>query len=181
MADIYQELVIATLRRCLELGLKPDGFLAVDDLGYTTGLLMSPDSWCRIYRPAVGRLGEFLTGRQIDFWLHSCGDIRPLIPDLLDCGVQVLNPVQVRAGLQVEELRRKYRGRLAFYGGIDVAKMSGPEDALDEHIRSTVSSWRDGGYIFHSDHSVPPQVSLDRYRWLLARARYHANRGKQGY
>jgi len=171
MADTHQALVIAVLKRCIDRGMKPDGFFAVDDLGHTGGLLMSPDSWRGIFRPAVERLGEFLSRNGIAFWMHSCGDVRLLIDDLIDCGVRVLNPVQVAAGLDVVQLRKRYGKRLALYGGIDARLMSGPEEAIRKNLEEKIPLAADGGYIFHSDHSVPPQVHFDRYRRILEMAR----------
>lgn len=171
MAETYQELVLAVLGRCIDLGMKPDGVLAADDLGSSTGPLMSPASWRRIFQPAVARLGEFLRQHGVDFWIHSDGAMAPLIDDLLDCGMQVLNPLEAKAGMDVVALRERYGRRLAFYGNIDATKMSGPLAALETELRRKVPVARDGGYILHSDHSVPPQVTFERYRWLVKTAR----------
>lgn len=171
MADTYQDLVITILDRCLALGMKPDGFFAVDDLAYTGGLLISPATWRQVFKPAVERLGQFLRDNGIDFWMHSCGDVRELIDDLLDCGLQVLNPLQASAGLDVAALRQRYGTRLAYYGGIDVRNLIGSQSALAAELERKLAGARAGGYILHSDHSVPPQVSFERYRWMLASAR----------
>jgi len=171
MAETYQDLVIAILRRCFELGMKPDGVLAADDLGSATGPLMSSASWKGIFKPSVARLGQFLRGHDVDFWLHSDGAIAPMIDDFVDCGVQVLNPLEAKAGMDVVELRRRYGRNLAFYGNIDVTKMAGPQEELLAELTYKIPIARDGGYIVHSDHSCPPDVSLSRYQWMLDTAR----------
>ncbi|NQT54118.1 hypothetical protein HQ576_18830, partial [bacterium] len=82
-----------------------------------------------------------------------------------------LNPLEAKAGMDVVELRQRYGRSLAFYGNIDATKMGGPRDAVDAELRRKVPLARHGGYILHSDHSVPPDVTLERYRWILTRAR----------
>jgi uroporphyrinogen decarboxylase len=152
MADTYVDLVLATVGRCLELGMKPDGVFLVEDLGSTRSLLFSPASWRATVGPSFARLGEFLGRQGIHFWMHSCGAIQPIIDDLVERGLNVLNPLQVAAGM-------------------DALKMTGPIDALDAELRRKVPLARRGGYIFQSDHSVPPTVTFERYCWLLGRAR----------
>ena len=171
MADTYQDLVIAILGRCLDLGMKPDGFFMVEDLGSTRSTMISPESWRRVFKPAVARLGSFLQQHGIDFWMHSCGAVQPLLDDLVDCGLQVINPLQTNAGFDVVQMRKRYGGRLALYGNISVKKMLGARDELEQEIRRKVPVARQGGYIFHSDHSVPPQVSFERFCWILKTAR----------
>ena len=96
---------------------------------------------------------------------------QPIADDLIECGVRVFNPFQAPAGFDVVELRKQYAGRMAFYGNIDVKKMfAGPEE-LEAEIRHKVPVARQGGFIFHSDHSVPPQVSFQQYSWVLRTAR----------
>ena len=171
MARAHVELVIDVLARCLALGISPDGFYMVDDLADNRGTLFSPAMWRRVFKPAVVRLGEFLAGHGIDFWMHCCGNAEAVFGDLIDCGVKVMNPLQASTGLNVVALREKYGDRLAFFGNISVPKMSGPLDELEQEITSKVSLAKRGGYIFHSDHSIPPDVSLERYEWILKTAR----------
>ncbi|MBN1909266.1 MAG: hypothetical protein JW818_05975 [Pirellulales bacterium] len=171
MAGTYVDLVISILSRCMELGMKPDGIFLIEDLGSTRSMLMSPVTWQSVLKPTMLRLGQFVQTRGIDFWMHSCGAIQPVIDGLIDCGLRVLNPLQADAGLEVGPLRKRYGRRLAFHGNIDVRKMTGPIDALEEELCRKVPVAREGGYIFHSDHSVPPDVSFERYTWMLGRAR----------
>jgi uroporphyrinogen decarboxylase len=119
----------------------------------------------------VQRLGQFLNDHGLDFWMHSDGAIEPIIDDMIDCGLRVLNPLETAAGLDVVRLRQRYGKRLAFYGNISVTNMLGPQQALLEEIEAKVPVARQGGYIFGSDHSIPPQVDLARYQWMLATAR----------
>lgn len=168
MAETYQSLVLATLRHCLGLGLKPDGMFFVEDLGSGFGPLMSPKTWRSIFKPLMVQVGEFLCAQRVSFWLHSDGNILPLIDDFIECGVQVLNPVEVKAGLDAVRLRERYGRHLAFFGNLQATKMSGPLSELQAELRRKVPLARNGGYILHSDHSCPPDVTFERYCWLHA-------------
>ena len=159
------------LYRKKQLGMIPDGILTADDLGSAHGPLMAPQTWSAVFKPQVARLGAFLRQHGIDFWLHSDGAVGLLIDDFVDAGVQVLNPLEVKAGMDVVELRRRYGKRLAFYGNIDATKMAGPQETIVTELRRKIPIACQGGYVFHSDHSCPPGVSLERYRWILETAR----------
>jgi len=174
MAETHVALLIAVLDKCLADGMRPDGFFMVEDLAANRGLLMSPASWRSVFKPAVQELGRFLVRHQVDFWMHCCGNAEAVFPDLIECGVRVMQPLQVSAGLDVNELRRRYGTQLAWYGNVAAPKMSGPLPALEDELRAKTSFAREGGYIFHSDHSVPPDVSFERYQWILQTARRFA-------
>ena len=101
MGQTYMGLVIDILEYCLGLGMKPDGICMVEDLGSTRSMLFSPASWKNVFKPVYMKLGRFLDAEEIDFWMHSCGAVGPVIDELLDCGLDVLNPLQANAGLDV--------------------------------------------------------------------------------
>lgn len=175
MAQTHQNLTIEVIQRCLELGIKPDGYFMVDDVAANRGLLFSPDSWRAIFKPIVKELGKFLARNDIDFWMHCCGNAEVIFDDLIECGLKVINPLQASVGLNVVELRKKYGKQLVLYGNISAPKMAGPLDELEEEIRAKVPIAKEGGYIFHSDHSVPPNVSFQRYKWIIETARKYAD------
>ena len=132
-------------------------------MGYGSG-------WRRIFKPLVRRLGQFLRGNGLDFWMHCCGNAEAIFEDLIDCGLQVMQPLEAKSGLDVRRLREKYRDRPAFWGNIDVINMSnGSDSQIEEEIRSKITPFIQdgGGYLYHSDHSVPPEVSFERYQLVL--------------
>jgi len=179
MVQTHVDLLLQCLRRCLRLGVKPDGLFLADDFGTTRGLLFSPAMWRDIFKPQYARLATFLHSEEISFWLHSCGDVRALIPDLIDVGLDVLQPLQVAAGMDLREMVSKYGERLVFFGNISAAAMSGPPEPLEAEIRAKLSlGCERGGYIYHSDHSIPPEVSFDRYQKIMEWVRGYGRIGK---
>ena len=168
MATAQSELVIACLEHCIGLDMKPDALWLVDDLACTRGLLFSPDTWRGIFRPIYKRLGGFLHENGIWFWLHCCGNCEELIPDFIDCGLDVLQPLQAQSGMDVRRLKPIYGNDLTFWGNIDVPKLSGPEDQCEAEIRDKIAVAKEGGgYMYHSDHSIPPEVTFERYQWIM--------------
>lgn len=82
--------------------------------------------------------------------------------------MNVLQPLEARAGLDVRQLKSEYGNELCFMGNIDADKLGGRPEEIEAEVRSKVPvARRNGGYIYHSDHSVPSTVSLEQYRFLL--------------
>lgn len=98
-----------------------DFFFFGNDFGTQRGLFVSPEDWRRFVQPSMQRLVDQAHSYGLKVWLHSCGSVRAIIPDLIDIGIDALHPVQVSAaGMSAEELGREYGGKLLFIGGIDV-------------------------------------------------------------
>jgi uroporphyrinogen decarboxylase len=172
MFEAHTDLVIGTLDRAQSLGIVPDGLFLVEDLGINTGPMFSPRQYRQLLYPCHRRLGEHLHGMGIAYFIHSDGDIRVLIPDFINAGIQVLQPLEARLGLDVRVLKREYGSDLCFMGNIDATRMDGHPTEIEAELREKITIARQGGgYIYHSDHSVPPTVSWERYHWVIDRVR----------
>lgn len=168
IAGTYMDFLIAVIDRCLTEGIRPDGFLLAEDLASRRGMLFSPQVWRTLYKPHIARLGAFLADRGLHFWMHTCGNAEVVYPDLIECGLQVINPLEAKSGLDVRVLNKTFGDRLAFYGNIDVITMAHSAPAIEAEIRDKLAAFdARGGYVFHSDHSVPPEVSFGRYCFIV--------------
>jgi uroporphyrinogen decarboxylase len=132
-----------------------------DDYGMQTGPLISPEMFRRIFKPRMIRLIQFLRERsRARIAFHSCGSVYALIPDFLDVGVEILNPVQVSAAdMDTVRLRREFGHRLAFWGAVDsqnVLPHGRPSDVRAEVFQRS----RDlgPGYIPFSVHNIQAEV-----------------------
>ena len=134
-----------------------------DDVGSQRGMIMSPECWRDMIQPHLARIAD--VGKSRGLWVayHCCGAIRPIIPDLVDAGVDVLNPVQCNCpGMDPVELKKEFGASLAFMGGVDTQEML-PRGSEDEVYRETVRLLEHmtadgGGYILAASHAVPPET-----------------------
>lgn len=160
----HGELVIAMFELMKEEGFKFDGVFLGSDLGYKNGLLFSPKHYKEQLFPADKMICDYFNKKGIPVLLHSCGYVKPLIPYFIKAGFSCLQPLEVKAGMDVRELKREYGKELAFMGGIDVNAMAHPDPkVIENEIKTKFEVAKDGGgYIYHSDHSVPDNVSFEQ-------------------
>lgn len=115
LLDRITEIQLALIEQFLELGV--DGAYFGDDYGAQRNLIMSPASWRRLIKPRLERLFAPFRERGLPVLMHSDGQVQPILPDLVEIGLTVLNPVQPEV-LDHAWLRQNFGGKLAFYGGI---------------------------------------------------------------
>ena len=163
------EMICDAARIMMDGGFDFDGAFFYDDMGYRNASLFSPDMYRRLLKPAHALACSFFHDRGLKIILHTCGCVNELVPDIIEAGIDCLQPLEVKAGMDVVHLKREYGNELAFMGGIDVRAMAEPDPSvIEEEIRTKVSFAKvGGGYIYHSDHSIPNNVSLERYRYIL--------------
>ena len=146
-----------------------------DDVGSQQALIMSPATWRQRIAPLLGRITA--VGRQHGLWVayHSCGAIRPIIPDLIELGVDVLNPVQANCpGMSPLELKREFGDVLTFMGGVDTQELlpHGEPLAVQRVTEELIAHMTadGGGYILAASHAVPPETPLDNIFAMYAAA-----------
>jgi len=171
MTTAYTDLVCATIRRGLAQGIVPDGVSLTEDLGTTHGMLMAPEAWRAVLKPCYMRVFDLAREHGITRFMHSDGRIHAILDDLVDAGLEALNPIDAGSGMDLVELKGRYGGRLTLFGGISARDMHDAAKSNAEIDRKIPVAAKGGGYIFHSDHSVPPTVSLARYQEILERVR----------
>jgi uroporphyrinogen decarboxylase len=136
-----------------------------DDLGMQNSLLMSPKMYREILKPFHADYLAFIKSRTTaKVFFHTDGDVFPLIPDFIEMGVDILNPIQTSAGKMsdLEGLKRQFGKNIIFCGGIDthrVLPFGTPEDVRKEVKRIIDVLGKDGGYMLASVHTVMPDVS----------------------
>ena len=170
--DMYEtdaDLVVDMYEVMKEGGFEFDGAWLFCDLGYRNGLLFSPRHFEEQLRPTFQRLLSYFNGEGLPVILHSCGRVRDLIPFFIEDGLSCLQPLEVKSGMDVIELKGEYGDDMAFMGGIDVRAMADPDPSvIEEEIKARIPvAKRGGGYIYHSDHSVPRNVSFEQYLRVL--------------
>ena len=161
-------LVTKVADELLKKGFKFDAAFFFDDLGYRNGLLFSPQMYKKLLKPYHKKITDFFHERNMPTILHSCGNVTEAVPELIDAGFDCLQPLEVKAGMDLLGLKKKYGDRLAFMGGIDVRAMKEKPSVIEGEIKTKIpEAKKGGGYIYHSDHSVPDDISFEQYCRVL--------------
>ncbi|MCG2659007.1 MAG: methyltransferase [Kiritimatiellae bacterium] len=153
----------------------PDWLWTGDDVGSQQSLIMSPVCWRELIRGPLARIFQVGKVRGLFVAYHSCGAIRPIIPDLIEIGLDVLNPIQCNCpGMDPRELKREFGKRLAFMGGVDTQELLPRGSAEDvrratEHLLEGMTA-DGGGYILAASHTIPPETPLANIFALYAAA-----------
>ena len=133
-----------------------------DDLGTQHSPLMRPELYRERIKPYHRRMGAAVKrfGKPIIF--HSCGSVFSLIPDLIDVGIDALNPIQVSAaGMDTKRLKQEYGRDLTFWGGVDTHRVlpCGTPAEVREEVRRRIGDLGEGGgYVLAAVHNVQPEV-----------------------
>jgi len=154
-----------------------DGMVVWGDVAYRKCMLFSPVYWRRWFKPVVAELVRVCHDAGLPVIYHGCGNARKIFDDLIDCGIDAYNPLEAKAGLDVVDLKRAFGSRLAFCGNMDVRLWAGGAlSEVESEVLRKLEAARGGGYIFQSDHSVPSNISAERYEFVLnlvrSRGRY---------
>ena len=169
MFDTAADLLITACEEMMARGFEFDGAYISNDMGYRNASLFSPAAFRELEFPAQKRMCDFFQSKGLPVILHSCGCVREFVPMLIEAGFTCLQPLEAKAGMDLVELKREFGDQLAFMGGIDVRAMAHRNPAvIEEEIRTKIPiAKQGGGYIYHSDHSVPDNVSFQQYCRVL--------------
>ena len=166
--NTYTDMIIGMAQRYIDKGVYFDGAWFYGDMGYRNSTLFSPACYEELLWPAHRRMCDFFNSHGKPAILHSCGKIEALIPKLIEAGFAAIQPLEAKCGQDVRVLKERFGNKITFFGNIDVRKLSGTRADIEEEITSKLPvAMKGGGYIFHSDHSVPPTVSFDNYRYAI--------------
>ena len=140
-----------------------DGFFLMDDWGQQEGLLMSPQMWREYFKPGMQKLCKIVKDKNIFLFFHSCGNIECLIPELIEMGIDVLNPFQPEV-MDVYKIKRKYGSNLCFYGGIGTQEVlpHGTVQQIKADVREKIRILgQNGGYLLAPAHAVQVDVPIE--------------------
>jgi uroporphyrinogen decarboxylase len=162
----FIDFFIEDFDRCLEATRgRIDIFWALTDLGTQSGLLQSRKMFQRFIAPSIKTLADQCHRNGVKFMFHSCGSVRGLIPDLIELGVDILNPIQPAAvGMEPEGLKRDFGDKLCFHGGIDIQyllPLESPDAVRKEARRRVEILAAGGGYILAPSHNLQQDISTE--------------------
>jgi len=145
-----------------------DGMVIWGDVAYKNDMFFSPDYWRTYFKPGVRAIVDLCHERGIPVIYHGCGNVSRIFGDYIEIGVDAYNPLEAKAGLDVVDLRRRYGHSIAFCGNMDVVAWAHADmDELKRIVLNKLNAAKGGGFIFQSDHSVPSNVSGERYDYVV--------------
>ncbi|HVO38285.1 MAG TPA: uroporphyrinogen decarboxylase family protein [Spirochaetia bacterium] len=151
-----------------------DGMVIWGDVAYVNGMLFSPAYWRRWFRPIVEEEIRICHDAGLPVIYHGCGNASAIFEDFIDMGLDSYNPLESKAGLDVVELRRAYGHRMGFCGNMDArAWAAEPMEGVRAQVLRKLNAAKGGGFIFQSDHSVPSNISAERYEYAVNLVRRH--------
>ncbi|MCX7705345.1 MAG: hypothetical protein N2115_03700 [bacterium] len=169
MMDAFLQHAIETMKQVLDV-VHVDIMIIWEDMAYHSGPLVSPDMVKKYMSPRYKKLVEFVKnyGKKVSFIaLDSDGNVDSLIPVWLDAGIDIVYPFEVQAGMDVISLRKKYGKSLRMWGGFDKRIIAKGKQAIDEEAKRLAGLVEEGGYICGMDHSAPPDISFENFRYFM--------------
>lgn len=169
MGEVYANTTIDLLEIVFEREGLPDGMWYWDDLGFKHSPFMSPDMYRELIFPFHKRLFEFAHSHGLSVILHTDGMIESLIPQLIEAGVDCLQPLEVKSGMDLLRIKKDFGERIALIGGMAAGELISNDLA---RVRNELESklphaMAGGGYILQVDHSVPDQVHYETYTFFV--------------
>ncbi len=159
------------LRKVLEAGQgRIDIIQNCNDFGTQRSLFISPEQFREFFKPELQRLYDLTKSYGAKVMQHSCGAIAPLIPDFIEMGADILNPIQVSAsGMDIAALAANYGKQTCFYGGIDTQHVlpEGPPERIEEDTRELLRLFGDGGLILSGSQGLMDDISADHALAML--------------
>ena len=170
----YADMLVECHEILRQRGVEYDGVFMYTDLGYRNATLFAPRLYDELLFPAHKKYCDYLASRGKPLICHSCGKIDVLIPRFIEAGFAAIQPLEAKCGQDVRDLGKDFGGQITFFGNMDVRKLSGTkQDVHDEVVPKLEAAKKFGGYIWHSDHSVPPTVSWENYCYAIELVKKH--------
>jgi len=139
-----------------------------EDICFKNGPIVSPSFFKEVVMPRYKRINAKLKKNGIDIWYTDCdGDVRPLLPYMMEGGINCLFPFEVNGCSHPAELLNEYGKDLRIMGGIDKMKLKEGKDAIKKYLESVAPLVERGGYIPFCDHRCPPDVKEEDYLYYL--------------
>jgi uroporphyrinogen decarboxylase len=142
-----------------------------DDMGYKHTQFFSLDTYREVIKASHIKAVEWAHNKGIKTRLHSCGYIEPLIPEIVDVGFDALHPLEVKAGMNPEKVKKEYGKDLVLHGGFNAVLFKDKEAILAEMTKLLPILKESGGYIFAADHSIPNDVSFENITAIIKLAK----------
>lgn len=177
VSNTMTTLVLRDFELLMERGIEPDGMWIYGDMAYRRGTMCGPDMYREMIWPDHKRMADWAHQRGLPLIFHTDGDVNAVVEHYIDAGFDCLQPLEAKANMDVRKLAPKYGDRLALFGNIDIMVMATNdlEKVEAEVLGKLEAGMATRGYVYHSDHSVPPSVSWETYEFVIDLIDRHGN------
>jgi len=139
-----------------------------EDIAFNNGPMISPQMFREFLFPRYKRIADFLNLHGVDIiWTDCDGNINPIVDQWLEAGFNCMFPIEVHAGTDPVELRKKYGKKIRLLGGVDKMKLKGSKEDILKELKRLEPIVCEGGFIPHVDHRCPPDVPFENYLYYL--------------
>ncbi len=172
VAQLAVDFALVAATRMAQAGV--DGFFVSEDLGSSTGGLISPAQFKAVFKPALGRIIAHIKALGLPVILHSCGCIYDFLDDAVELGIDGIHPLQRTAGMDLARVKAQYGDRVCIVGNIDSSRTLpyGTPAEVEAEVREAIAVAAPGsGYILASDHSLHDGIPVANIRAMFDAAR----------
>jgi len=169
-ANLFTDSLESTLNACqllLDKGYHFDGAWLWGDLGYEKGLIFSTDYYNAFLFDLHREFCDFFSKNGMPVIFHSDGNIRELIPHLIEAGIRAIEPLESNTGMDLNGLKKEYGEDLVLFGGIDEASFLDTKKAEREIKSKFKYLMKNGGYIYHADSPILDNISFENYKNVI--------------
>lgn len=169
MCEVYSNMIIELMDALfMEYG-RPDCIWFCEDMGFKNKPFMSPQMYRELIWPAHKKTFDYAHDIGLPVIMHSCGFVEAFIPMLIEAGLDCLQAMEVKAGMDVVMLKRLYGDKLTLIGGLDIRELeTNQPQRIKSYLDARLPTLKEGGgFILHTDHSIPDSVNYQTYKYFL--------------
>jgi len=149
-----------------------DGMVIWGDVAYSQTMLFDPEYWRVYFKPWVKAMIEECHKNSLPVIYHGCGNVELIFEDFVEMGLDAYNPLEVKAGMDAVELKRKFGNKIGYCGNSNIQVWeTGDKELVRKEVLRKLNAAKGGGFIFQSDHSVSSDVSGHTYDYIVSLVR----------
>ena len=172
MAETYANLLVKLQKILFEKEGAPDGIWYYEDMGFKERPFFSENMYRDMIMPYHKQTIAYAHSLKLPVIMHSCGFVEPLLPSMIEAGIDCLQVIEIKAGMDLLRIYKKYGDKISLMGGIDVrALYTNDKKIIDAELNAKIPVVKKGfGYVLHSDHSIPKTVNYETFTYYLKKA-----------
>lgn len=169
MVKVYSKMLVELMTTLFDEEGEPDGVWFYEDMGFKHRPFMSPEMYEDIIMPGHIRTIDFCHSRNLPVIMHSCGFIEPLLPGMVKAGIDCLQVIEIKAGMDLLRIHEQFGDKICFCGGMDARNLVANDiEKIRAELNEKIPVVKQGrGYILHSDHSIPDTCNYETYRFFV--------------